>query len=368
MVQGMRIWITGIAGFLGSHLAETLIAEGYEVRGNDNLICGNFDNLLPFYLPPAEIQADFTLKDSGRKLVGVDCRDFEEMKIFLDEFKPDVLIHCAATAHEGLSSFSPSFITKNIYEASVATFSAAIASGVKRIVYMSSMSRYGNGNGIDVEGNIIKFKPPFKEDEHLTYPVDPYGVAKVAAEDTLKILCQTHGVKWSILVPHNIIGPRQRYNDPFRNVASIMINRCLKGQPPIIYGDGLQKRCFSPIKDCLPSIVKAVHGEADGEVINIGPDNGEITILELARKIIEFTGFEGDPVYMEDRPNEVKEAYCSSEKARRILGYKEQQSIDDCLKEMIEDIRKKGTKDFDYSFPLEIVTERTPKTWTEKLI
>jgi len=335
----MKIWTTGIAGFLGSHIAETLIAEGHSVFGNDNYLCGNprhTDGILNAF--------------KG------DCRDFNMMERWFKDFRPEVLVHCAATAHEGLSSFSPSFITKNIYEASVATFSAAIASGVKRIVFMSSMSRYGHGEPLP---------PPFQEDVHFPYPVDPYGVAKVAAEDTLKILCETHGVNYSILVPHNIIGIRQRSVDPFRNVAAIMINRCRNGLPPIIYGDGEQKRCFSPVADCLPSILKAIYGEVDGEVVNIGPDKGEISINELAEKIIKLTGFKGDPVYMPGRPNEVKDAYCSSDKARKILGYKQVQSIDDCLQEMVNYIKPAP---FVYDFPLEILTERTPKTWSEKLM
>lgn len=338
----MKIWITGIAGFLGSHLADRLISEGHEVWGNDYLLCHSDQNYCPS-------QYEY-----------VDCRDFNSMKMSLDNFKPEVLIHCAATAHEGLSSFSPSFITQNIYESSVATFSAAISAGVKRIIYMSSMSRYGRGN---VEPGYPEL--PFTETYHSTAPVDPYGVAKVAAEETLKILCETHDVKWSILVPHNIIGIRQRSIDPFRNVASIMINRCKQDKPPIIYGDGEQKRCFSPIDDCLPSIVKAVHGEADGEVVNIGPDSGEITIKELAYKIIKLTGYEGHPIYMDDRPNEVKNAYCSSAKARELLGYKEQKSLDECLKEMVDYIKPEP---FVYDFPLEIVTEKTPLTWKDKLI
>lgn len=346
----MKIWITGIAGFLGSHLAETLIAEGHKVFGNDSLICGDQNNI----------------KGIKTYIAFADCCDFNRMKEEMGKYKPDVLVHCAATAHEGLSSFSPSFITKNIYEASVATFSAAIASGVKRIVYMSSMSRYGVGKSAnDGYRDYHNGQPPFTEDTHLTSPVDPYGVAKVAAEDTLKILCDTHDVKWSILVPHNIIGVRQRSVDPYRNVAAIMINRCKSDNPPIIYGDGSQLRCFSPVADCLPSIVQAVNGAVDGEVVNIGPDTGQITIKELAYKIIKLTGYEGQPVYMDDRPNEVKEAYCSSEKARRLLGYEPKQSLDDCLKEMVEYIQPSL---FVYDFPLEIITDRTPKTWSGKLM
>lgn len=365
----MKIWITGIAGFLGSHLADQLIAEGHEVTGNDSLVCGDRANI------PTNIKLIIDTSSKCPDPGIIDCANYDDIKSALDYFKPDVLIHCAATAHEGLSNFSPSFITRNVYEASVATFSAAIAAGVKRIVFMSSMSRYGRGRIVAQDEGIVNAGgrsfaseyagPPFVEDFNMAAPVDPYGIAKVAAEDTLKVLCDTHGVKWSILVPHNIIGTRQRSIDPFRNVAAIMINRCKQGKPPIIYGDGSQTRCFSPVKDCLPSIVKAVHGEADGEVVNIGPDKGEITIKELANKIIQLTNYDGFASYMTDRPNEVKHAYCSSEKARRLLGYKEQQSIDDCLKEMVDYIQP---QDFDYSFPIEIKSNICPKTWSERLM
>lgn len=348
----MKIWVTGIAGFLGSHLAEALIAEGHNVWGNDSYICGDIKNIsnIPHLNKAYEVPPDC---DN----INPDCRDYDGMVYMMKEvFTPDVLVHCAATAHEGLSNFSPSFITKNIYEASVATFSAAIASGVKRIVFMSSMARYGHGHEYCV--------PPFKESIPVA-PIDPYGIAKVAAEDTLKALCKVHGVKYAIAVPHNIIGTRQRSVDPYRNVAAIMINRCKQGKPPIIYGDGEQKRCFSPVVDCIPSLLKMIDGAADGEVVNIGPDNGEISIKQLAEIIIELTAFNGEPVHMLTRPNEVKEAYCSSDKARRLLGYEPKQTLTACLKEMVNYIQPAP---FVYDFPLEIVSDQIPKTWSERLM
>lgn len=348
----MKIWITGIAGFLGSHLADTLIAEGHTVGGNDSLICGNIANV-----PQETYYTTFDCCGAKEGQLDFDfCWNPDQFGV------PDVIVHAAATAHEGLSSFSPAFITRNIFEASVRTFSKAIEHGVKRIVYMSSMSRYGEGYNPDT-GRM--YGAPFDE-LYDVQPVDPYGVAKVAAEDVLKILCETHGAKYSILVPHNIIGMRQKYDDAMRNVASIMINRCLQGKPPIVYGDGAQKRCFSPVADCLPSIVKAVHGEADGEVVNIGPDGGEITIWDLANRIISLTDFEGVPIQMPSRPNEVKNAYCSSDKARRLLGYEPKQSLDDCLAEMVEDIKRRGVKPFVYQ-PIEIKVG-CPKVWLERLM
>lgn len=338
-----KVWVTGVCGFLGSHLAEKLIADGHEVCGNDNLICGNVDNADCLWFK-------------------TECQEYAAMESVLESFKPDVLVHCAATAAEGFSVFSPSFITRNIYEASVATFSAAIAAGVKHIVTMSSMARYGHGyqdaNGIDTG-------PPFEEDFHGTFPVDPYGIAKVAAEETLKVLCETHGVKWTILVPHNIIGTRQQVT-PYRNVISIFLNRLHYDLPVYIYGDGNQKRCFSPVADCLHSLVRAVQGDAVGEVVNIGPDGGEITINEALELCERVTGKKAERVYLDPRPvtDEVKEAYCSSDKARRLLGYEPQQSLEDCVKEMWANFKPVP---FDYSFPIEIDSPRLPRTWKEKL-
>lgn len=348
----MRIWITGIAGFLGSHLGDMLIEAGHEVYGNDNLICGGANNW-------------------KHNFGNVDCRNQQAMYKMLKHYKPDVLVHSAATAAEGFSVFSPSLITKNIYEASVATFSAAIAAGVKRIVFMSSMSRYGEGMQIECEitnDSGIRTEayggPPFKED-YRTNPLDPYAIAKVAAENTLKILCETHDVKWSICVPHNIIGPRQEIT-PYRNVVSIFLNRLKLGLPVYIYGDGEQKRSFSPIKDCLHSLVRVVNGDADSEIVNIGPDGNEITINELLEICEEVTDKKAERVYLPPRPvtDTVKEAYCSSDKARRLLGYAPQQDLMECIREMSEQM---VPKPFNYAFPIEIDSEKCPRTWREKL-
>lgn len=336
----MRIWITGIAGFLGSYLADELRASGDAVNGNDNFLCSS----------------------SNEECSNIDCCDYAGLKRSLDIALPEILIHCAATAHEGLSNFSPSFITKNIYEASVATFSAAIAAGVKRIVFMSSMARYGNGYHYETKW----CGSPFYEDA-VTNPIDPYGIAKVAAEQTLDALCRLHNVEYVIAVPHNIIGPRQKYDDPFRNVASIMINRALQGKPILVYGDGKQKRCFSPISDCLDSLVKMIDAPINGQVINIGPDKGEITVLELAEMVQDLTACAAEIQFMPARPNEVKEAYCSSDKARKLLGFESKQSLRACLAEMVLYIKACGTKPFQYNFPIEI-ENKCPKVWLEKLI
>ena len=166
-----------------------------------------------------------------------DCCDFEKIQSIIKGV--DVVYHCAATAHEGLSVFSPFEITKNNYLASVSIFSAAVNEKVKRIIFCSSMARYGEQ------------KTPFTEDMKPT-PVDPYAISKVASEEVLKNLCNLNKIEWVIAVPHNIIGPRQKYDDPFRNVVSIMINRMMLCKAPMIM-EMANKLDVSHIDDCLPS-------------------------------------------------------------------------------------------------------------------
>ena len=333
-----KVLITGVAGFMGSHMADDFLKLGYSVVGIDNLIGGYIDNI-----------------PEGVEFYKNDCSNFDEIK---DCFKDvDLVIHTACTAYEGLSVFSPSIIVKNTSLATAATLAASVKNNVKKYVYLSSMARYGTQDTV-----------PFTEDM-IPKPQDPYGISKVESEMLVRNISETHGMDYTILVPHNIIGPRQKYDDPFRNVASIMINRMLKGQQPIIYGDGSQKRCFSFYKDVAkPILIASQDNIANGKTINIGPDEEFITLNNLAEIIAEILGFDLDPIYMPGRPQEVKHANCSADLAREILGYKTTVNLKDGITELIKWIKLRGTKDFDYHLPLEFTTEKTPKTWTERLM
>jgi len=333
----MHIFITGIAGFLGSNLADYYLKKRFKVSGCDNLIGGTLDNI--------DINKVNFFK--------ANCEDFEMMKKITKNV--DILCHAAAYAHEGLSSFSPVLISSNNVTGSVSVFTAAIVNKVKRIVYCSSMARYGN------------IKIPFKEEDELK-PVDPYGVSKVAAENILKILSKTHNIEYNIAVPHNIIGPKQKYDDPYRNVVSIMINLMLQKKSPIIYGDGNQKRTFSDIDDCIYCLDKLLTDpQIVSQVVNIGPDEECISINQLYYLLSNKLKFNLEPKYLADRPNEVKEATCSADKARKVLGYKTSVSLDKSLDKIINYISEKGPKEFQYNYPLEINNEKTPITWKEKL-
>ena len=332
-----RVLVTGAAGFLGSHLCEKLRNLNYEVIGIDNMSGGNLENV------PNDV-----------KFHKIDCCDLKKINTIMKNI--DIVYHCAATAHEGLSVFSPVQISKNNYMATVTVVSAAINNKVKRIIYCSSMARYGDQ------------PTPFTEDM-TPKPVDPYGISKVAGEDVLKNLCNLNNIEWVIVVPHNIIGPRQKYDDPFRNVVSIMINRILQNKSPIIYGDGEQKRCFSYIDDCIYCLLALIDNKnVAGEIINIGPDEEFVTINKVAEICSNVTGSNLKPEYHPDRPKEVKIATCSADKARKLLNYKTTTDLHTGIKKTYEFIKNKGPKKFDYHVDLEIVNDLTPKVWVEKKI
>jgi UDP-glucose 4-epimerase len=335
--KSKKVLVTGVAGFLGSHLSEKLSAIGHEVIGIDNMIGGYDDNV------PKNI-----------KFYNLDCCDFKKINEIMKGI--DVVYHCAATAHEGLSVFSPFEITKNNYLASVSIFSAAVNAKVNRIIFCSSMARYGD----QVTPFTEKMKPR---------PVDPYAISKVASEEVLKNLCDLNGIEWVIAVPHNIIGPRQKYDDPFRNVVSIMINRMLQGKAPIIYGDGKQTRCFSYIDDCLSCLIPMIDQKnLNQETINIGPDEEFVTINKIAELCANITGVNLDPIYKEDRPKEVKHATCSADKARNLLNYKTTISLKKGVEKTFEYIKKRGVRPFNYNINIEINNELTPSTWKNKEI
>jgi len=227
---------------------------------------------------------------------------------------------------------------------------------VKRFVYCSSMARYGRG------------KAPFSEDQPAA-PVDPYGIAKYAGELLVRNVSETHGMEHVIAVPHNIIGPRQKYDDPYRNVASIMINRMLQGKQPIIYGDGEQERSFSFVQDCVDPLLKmGTLPGLSGEIINIGPDEEAATINELAGMLADLLSFKLKPIYVADRPQEVKVATCTADKARRLLAYQTKVSLRDGLISMIDWIRSHGPKPFEYHLPIEIDSPLVPATWRDRLL
>jgi UDP-glucose 4-epimerase len=334
----MRVFVSGVAGLLGSAVAREGLAAGWDVSGIDSLLGGSADNV------PAGVQwwrcdCQYT-RLYGHMLEGA-----------------DVVYHCAAAPYEGLSVFSPHVVADNTFSSTVSLLTAAINAGVRRFVFCSSMSRYGHQPA------------PFTEDL-APAPADPYAICKVAAEQMVRNLCDLHGVEWVTVVPHNIYGPGQRFWDPYRNVAGIMINRVLQGKAPVVYGDGSQRRCLSYITDVTGPLLKLATEDVAGEVFNVGPDDDGCTMTELAELVIDLCGVPVRPEYHPARPGEVHTAHCSAAKARRVLGYEPQVGLKDGLAQYIGWIRERGPRPFDYHLPLEITRSRlrVPRTWSERLM
>ncbi len=332
----MKVCVTGVAGFLGSYIAERMIELGHSVVGMDNLIGGYLDNV------PEDVEFH-----------QIDCSYLNSMVKIMKGC--DVVYHTACTAYEGLSVFSPHLVVQNTSQITATVLSAAIQNNIKRFVYCSSMARYGTQ------------QVPFSEGM-LPKPQDPYGIAKYAAEMMVTNLSEVHNMEHVIAVPHNIIGPRQKYDDPYRNVASIMINLMLQKRQPVIYGTGQQKRCFSFIDDVIYCLEKiGFKDSVVGEIINIGPDENFISILDLAVEIADILNFKLDPIFVKGRPQEVELATCSADKARKLLDYKTKINLRDGLQSMIEYIDRKGVKKFRYHLDLEIINDKTPDTWTKRM-
>ena len=329
-------FVTGVAGFIGRHVADALLRNEYRVVGIDNLSCGEIENV-----------------PKGVEFVRADCSRIDDYvdKVLVNS----IFFHCAAIAGEGYSVVSPRKVISNNVVGTVSVIEVAIKRSAKSFVFTSSMARYG------------KNEIPFTEDMEPK-PVDPYGSAKVMEEQIVEQMCELHNIKYNIVIPHNVVGTYQKYNDPFRNVIAMTINSILLGRQPIIYGDGCQTRCYTNIKDIVDLILLlGIDDKYSHQKINMGPDDEIITINELMRIIIEKMKSEIKPRYCQWRPLEIKHAICSSEYARSLLNYQPRISLDLTLNEVIEDIKLRGKREFVYHLPLEILADSTPITWVERL-
>ena len=322
-MKAFRIFITGVAGFLGSHLAEWALSQNHEVVGCDNLSLGNKCNI-----------------PKGVEFYEYDILDLEKNKEHMTG--ANVVFHAAAYPYDNFSLFSPFKIVENTFSTTASVLSASIANNVTRFVYCSSMSRYGSNNC------------PFTEDMD-PQPLTPYGIAKTAGENLVKSLAQVHNFEYVICIPHNIFGLRQVYNDPYRNAVSLIINQMLQNRSPVIYGDGEQKRGFSPIQDLIPLFQGLLFGKkTKNQIINIGPDEEAVSLNELIEMLNEIMGKQLTAHYKPFRPKEIKNALCSSEKARQLLNYEKMISLKKALKELVKWIKMKGPTQFSYNQTSEI--------------
>ena len=330
---------------MGSHLVDHLVGEGHEVHGVDDMSGGFWRNIHP--------DSHFT---------ELDLREKKATLAYVQEVKPELLYHLAADATEGRSQFTPIQCTERNYLAYLNTLVPAIECGLERVVVTSSMSVYGAQ------------KPPFSEDME-PMPEDIYGIAKGAMETSTRILSRVHGFEYVIVRPHNVYGPRQNIADPYRNVIGIFINRLLQSKHFYIYGDGEQHRAFTYISDFTSYMAAAgFRPECAGEVINLGTRK-EVSINTLTDMLFQL--FFGDqepppelkPVYLPDRPQEVREAYCTAGKAERLLDYRTDTDLAEGLQHMLAWARELGPQQPRYlEDGMELTHGDVPATWRDKLI
>jgi len=304
-MEKKTILITGVAGLLGSRLADWIIEHHpeYTVIGIDDLSGGYIENVnkdVIFY------NIDLS-KDSA--------------EILFEQHKPDIVYHFAAYAAEALSPFIRQYNYANNLLATAGIVNNCIKYDVKRLVFTSSMGVYGFGAN----------DPPFHEGMPRS-PIDPYGIAKAACEQDIEVAGEQHGLDWCIIRPHNVYGAKQNIWDSYRNVLGIWMYKHLTGQPLTIFGDGKQTRAFSCIDDSLePFWIAGTDPKASKQIINLGGIK-EYSINEAADVLIDVMGG-GEVKYLSPR-HEVKYAYPTWHKSVDILGFEHKTDLYEGLKKM----------------------------------
>lgn len=302
------ILITGVAGLLGSKMADWLIENKpeYEIVGIDNLFGGYIENVndkVIFY---------------KREL------SFDSIDDIFKKHEFEYVFHFAAYAAEGLSPFMRKFNYSNNVLSTVNVINNCINYNVKRLIYTSSMSVYGWG---------LKQGVLFNEDD-TPQPIDPYAISKYACEMDIKVAGEQHGLDWCIIRPHNVYGEKQNIWDKYRNVLGIWMNKIINNEPMLIYGDGEQTRAFSYVDDCLePFWNAATFEKASKQIINVGGEIG-YTINETANILSNITGYK-DIKHVQAR-HEVKWAVPNPEKSKKMLNYIQNTSLEEGLTKMWE--------------------------------
>lgn len=303
----MKILITGVAGLLGSRLADWILENKPEVEvwGFDDLSGGYLENVNP--------------KINFRKINLVTGTD--EMSHYFKEEKFDYVFHFAAYAAEGLSPFIRTYNYDNNLRSTAGIVNECIKNNVKRLVFTSTLAVYGHGDG-----------GIFDESQQQA-PIDPYGVAKYGCEMDIQIAGEQHGLDWCIIRPHNVYGVKQNIWDKYRNVLGIWMFQHLNGEPMTIFGDGEQTRAFSFIDDSLePLWNSAIRPEASKEIINLGGIE-EISIKDAAQTLKEVIGTTLGVIHLEPR-HEVKHSIPTFQKSIDILGFEYKTSLKEGLTQM----------------------------------
>ena len=328
------VLVTGGAGFIGSHVAEELVKGRHQVIVLDDLSGGFEENIIP-----------------GAEFICGSITDKHLVDRVFEEKQFDYVFHLAAYAAEGLSHFIKSFNYNNNLIGSVNLINASVNSGVKCFVFTSSIAIYGASPEL-----------PMTE-ETRPHPEDPYGIAKLAVEQELKVCKEMFDLDYIIFRPHNVYGERQNIGDKYRNVVGIFMNQALQDQPMTIFGDGEQKRAFSYISNVAPIIARSIeYKDAYNQVFNVGADT-PYTVNELAETVSRAMGVEPQIRHLPAR-NEVKYAYSSHDKVRRFFGEPELVSLQAGVNRMAAWVKQHGSRKSKKFENIE-VTKNFPVAWLD---
>ena len=309
-----KIIVTGGAGFIGSHLVDAL-AVNNRVTVIDNLSSGKLDNIR-HHLDKGII--DF---------VEADITDLEQIRKLI---KDNQIIFNLAVQCLRLSFSDPYLVHEVNATGSLNLCQAAYEKGIERFIYISSSEVYGTAK-----------TAPMTED-HPMEPTTPYGASKLAGEAYARSYYLSFGLPVTVVRPFNTYGPREHLEGAYGEVIPRFVLRAMNNLPPIIFGNGEQTRDFTEVSDIVRGIVLA--GECDeliGETINIAAGR-EVTIKEIAKIVMKVTGQCGEltPIYMEDRPGDVRRHYADISKAKRLLNFKAQTTIEEGIQKYYDWVTK----------------------------
>jgi len=298
----MKVLVTGGAGFIGSHIVDELIKEGYDVVIVDNLSTGFKKNINP-----------------KSKFYKVDIRDYKKLEKIFKREKPEIVNHHAAANNIMKSFIDPKTDAEINIIGTLNIIKASIKFNVNKIIYASSGGvSYGEPKQI-----------PTKE-THPINPIAPYGLSKYVAESYLKLFSDK--VNFTSLRYASVYGPRQNPKNEV-GVISIFISRIINNKTPIINGDGKQTRDFIYVKDVIKANMIAIE-KGDNEVFNIGTQK-ETSIVELLNIIQNIMKTNIKPKFADKPLGEINRCCLDISKAKKILGWKPEYSLEEGLKETI---------------------------------
>lgn len=308
----MKYVVTGGAGFIGSHIADNL-SKNHEVVILDNLFSGKIENIKHLLEKKnvEYIQGSITIP-----------------ALLEDVFQgADGIFHQAAIPSVPRSIANPVATNEANITGTLNVLVAARDTGVKKVVFASSSSVYGDTPTLP------------KKVEMNPSPKSPYAVSKLTGEYYCQVFHEVYGLRTVSLRYFNVFGPRQDPKSEYAAVIPKFITRILNREPPVIYGDGQQTRDFTFVKDVVQANVKAMQSDAQG-VFNVAYQQ-RITLLELADMIMEYTGVRVTPLHEPPRPGDVRDSLADISGAQKGFKYSPNYTIKTGLQETIEWFRKK---------------------------